>query len=74
MQVLSSCEGLESWKRDVSTLNVKQIANDTGGEGLEDKLEQLDKRFCDLTQLLQSWELTTVRVVPRVARPTLSWI
>jgi hypothetical protein len=55
-------------------LNVKQIANDTGGEGLEDKLEQLDKRFCDLTQLLQSWELTTVRVVPRVARPTLSWI
>jgi Ca-activated chloride channel homolog len=38
----------------VSSLNIKQIAADTGGEVLEDKPEQLDKTFITLMEHLRS--------------------
>jgi Ca-activated chloride channel homolog len=38
----------------VSTLNIKQIATDTGGEVLEDKPEQLDQTFMTLMEHLRS--------------------
>jgi hypothetical protein len=38
----------------VSSLNIKQIATDTGGEVLEDKPEQLDQTFATLMEHLRS--------------------
>ena len=38
----------------VSTLNIKEIANDTGGEVLEDKPEVLDQTFATLMEHLRS--------------------